>query len=283
MVEQFMNKDNLIKRNNKLRKNLNSENKQYYENLLVYIRGKSIFNREKDVEQLLLDILHDLINAQNNGQSPECYFGKDPKSLADESLQALPKYFFDNFKLACYIIFGYVLFFTIPNIVIPSYKLDLGNLIIFGTLGFILSVITLWLVGKETYQTNKLKKYTSYTLEIMIFVLLLIGSVFFKTPLSFTLPGWWGISTILLLFLITTTIFIIERKRVPFLINIYILVIFDGILGIGSRIPIFTDLITQPISKSTALWIIAIGGSIVAISCGFGTYWYIMRNEDKNY
>ncbi|EQC55764.1 hypothetical protein EFO43_11290 [Lactococcus cremoris] len=44
----------------------------------------------------------------------------------------------------------------------PSSKLDLGNLIIFGILGFIFSITAFWLIGKETYQTNKIKKYTSY-------------------------------------------------------------------------------------------------------------------------
>ena len=60
-----MNSDKLINENNQLRENLNSENKRYYEDLLVYIRSKSTFNREKDVEQLLLDMLHDLIDAQS--------------------------------------------------------------------------------------------------------------------------------------------------------------------------------------------------------------------------
>lgn len=274
-----MNNDNLINRNNQLREKLNSENKRYYEDLLTYIRCKSIFNREKDVEQILLDMLHDLIDAQSNGQSAESYFGRDPQSLADEILITLPKSFFETLKLACYIMFGYVLFFTIPNMVVPSVKLDLGNLIIFGTLGFIFSLGILWLTGQETYQTNKFKEYTSYAVGAVIFVSLIIGSVFLKTPLAFSFPGWWGIGTILILFLITTTIFLVERKRIPFLITIYVLIVLDTLLGIGSRIPGLAELLTQPISKSTALWVILIGGPIAALICGFGTYRYIMKNE----
>lgn len=276
-----MNNDNLINRNNQLREKLNSENKRYYEDLLTYIRGKSTFNREKDVEQILLDMLHDLIDAQSNGQSAESYFGREPQSLADEILKTLPKSFFETLKLTCYIIFGYVLFFTIPNMVVPSTKLDLGNLIIFGTLGFIFSLGILWLIGQETYQTNKLKKYTSYVGGAVIFVSLIIGSIFLKTRFSFSLPGWWGIGTILILFFITTTIFIVERKRMPFLITIYVLIVLDTLLGIGSRISGLAELLTQPISKSTALWVILIMGPIVALVCGFGTYRYIMRNESN--
>lgn len=276
-----MNNDNLINRNNQLREKLNSENKQYYEDLLTYIRGKSTFNREKDVEQILLDMLHDLIDAQSNGQSAESYFGKEPQSLADEILKTLPKSFFETLKLTCYIIFGYVLFFTIPHMVVPSTKLDVGNLIIFGTLGFFFSLGILWLIGQETYQTNKFKKYTSYVVGAVIFVSLIIGSVFLKTPLSFSLPGWWGIGTILILFFITTTIFIVERKRMPFLITIYILIVLDTLLGIGSRLPGLAELLTHPISKSTALWVILIVGPIVAFVCGFGTYRYMMKNESN--
>ncbi|KAA8367143.1 DUF1129 domain-containing protein [Leuconostoc mesenteroides] len=276
-----MNNDNLINRNNQLREKLNSENKQYYEDLLTYIRGKSTFNREKDVEQILLDMLHDLIDAQSNGQSAESYFGKEPQSLADEILKTLPKSFFETLKLTCYIIFGYVLFFTIPHMVVPSTKLDVGNLIIFGTLGFFFSLGILWLIGQETYQTNKFKKYTSYVVGAVIFVSLIIGSVFLKTPLSFSLPGWWGIGTILILFFITTTIFIVERKRMPFLITIYILIVLDTLLGIGSRLPGLAELLTQPIHKSTAIWVILIAGPIVAVVCGFGTYRYIMKNESN--
>lgn len=277
-----MNNDNLINRNNQLREKLNSANKQYYEDLLTYIRGKSTFNRERDVEQLMLDMLHDLIDAQSNGQSAENYFGKNPQALADEILQTLPKSFFETFKLACYILFGYVLFFTIPSMAIPSAKFDLGNLMITGVLGFIWSLGVLWLIGQETYQKSKFKKYTSYTACALIFVGLIIGSVFLKTPLSLSLPGWWGIGTILILFVITTIIFLVERKRMPFLITIYVLIVLDTLLGIGSRIPGFADLLTQPISKSTALWVILIGVPIVAVAFGFGTYRYLKKNDAMN-
>ncbi|WP_072613589.1 hypothetical protein [Leuconostoc sp. MTCC 10508] len=67
----------------------------------------------------------------------------------------------------------------------------------------------------------------------------------------------------------------------PFLITIYVLIVLDTLLGIGSRIPGLAELLTQPISKSTALWVILIMGPIVALVCGFGTYRYIMRNESN--
>ncbi|KZD89915.1 hypothetical protein FBR4_2870 [Lactiplantibacillus plantarum] len=275
-----MNSDNLIKANNLLRKKLTSENQKYYEDLLTYIRGKSTFNREKDVEQLLLEILHDLIDAQNNGQNAEDYFGKNPQTLADEILQTLPKSFFETFKLACYILIGYVLLFATPNIVLPTSNLDFGKLIILGTISFIFSLVVLWLIGQETYQKNKLIKLASYVLGTITFAGIVIGSVFLKTPLAISLPGWYGIGTILVLLTITTMIYTAERKRLPFLIIVYIFIVIDSLLGIGTRIPGLSVFLNQPIPKSTALWVLVIGGPIVALICGFGSWWYLKKHEN---
>ncbi|ANI96934.1 MULTISPECIES: hypothetical protein [Lactobacillaceae] len=275
-----MNSDNLIKANNLLRKKLTSENQKYYEDLLTYIRGKSTFNREKDVEQLLLEILHDLIDAQNNGQNAEDYFGKNPQTLADEILQTLPKSFFETFKLACYILIGYVLLFATPNIVLPTSNLDFGKLIILGTISFVFSLVVLWLIGQETYQKNKLIKLASYVLGTITFAGIVIGSVFLKTPLAISLPGWYGIGTILVLLTITTMIYTAERKRLPFLIIVYIFIVIDSLLGIGTRIPGLSVFLNQPIPKSTALWVLVIGGPIVALICGFGSWWYLKKHEN---
>lgn len=275
-----MNSDNLIKANNLLRKKLTSENQKYYEDLLTYIRGKSIFNREKDVEQLLLEILHDLIDAQNNGQNAEDYFGKNPQTLADEILQTLPKSFFETFKLACYILIGYVLLFATPNIVLPTSNLDFGKLIILGTISFVFSLVVLWLIGQETYQKNKLIKLASYVLGTITFAGIVIGSVFLKTPLAISLPGWYGIGTILVLLTITTMIYTAERKRLPFLIIVYIFIVINSLLGIGTRIPGLSVFLNQPIPKSTALWVLVIGGPIVALICGFGSWWYLKKHEN---
>lgn len=275
-----MNSDNLIKANNLLRKKLTSENQKYYEDLLTYIRGKSTFNREKDVEQLLLEILHDLIDAQNNGQNAEDYFGKNPQTLADEILQTLPKSFFETFKLACYILIGYVLLFATPNVVLPTSNLDFGKLIILGTISFVFSLVVLWLIGQETYQKNKLIKLASYVLGTITFAGIVIGSVFLKTPLAISLPGWYGIGTILVLLTITTMIYTAERKRLPFLIIVYIFIVINSLLGIGTRIPGLSVFLNQPIPKSTALWVLVIGGPIVALICGFGSWWYLKNHEN---
>ena len=56
-----MNTANLLKHNNKLRLQLNEENKKFYEELLVACRMKSTAKNESALEIQLLEILQDLI------------------------------------------------------------------------------------------------------------------------------------------------------------------------------------------------------------------------------
>ena len=56
-----MNLTNLLEYNNKLRLQLNEDNKKYYEELLVTCRAKSITSKEAELEIQLLEILQDLI------------------------------------------------------------------------------------------------------------------------------------------------------------------------------------------------------------------------------
>lgn len=77
----------LIKENANLQKQLQGANKQYYEDLLVYVRLNSMGKNERQTEEMLLGILQDILEAQQNGVSAQDYFGKDPQPIADELLK----------------------------------------------------------------------------------------------------------------------------------------------------------------------------------------------------
>ncbi|WP_223825156.1 DUF1129 domain-containing protein [Leuconostoc carnosum] len=66
----------MIEMNNELRKNLNGENKIFYENLLLYLRIEGFARDENKIETHLLMILQDILEAQNDGIAAETYFGK---------------------------------------------------------------------------------------------------------------------------------------------------------------------------------------------------------------
>ena len=269
-----MNNTKLIEENNQLRKQLTSLNKKYYEDLLTYIRAKSVFSPEKEVEQILFDILSDMLVAQSNGETAEDYFGKEPKSLADEIIKALPKSFLETVKLVGFNLLEYLILFTIPNITLPSAKFDLGKLIMFALISFIFALGILWLIGQETYQKNKFKKIFSYVMGVLFFLIITLGSVFVKTTLSFSLPGWTGIITILVLFTIATANYVVMRKQQPFLIILYVFIGLNSLIGIGARIPFFTSILSMSFDKTTTLWIFIIIAIFSALVWGLINWWF---------
>jgi len=81
----------LIKRNNELRELLTPENKAYYEKILLYMRTYGIFYDDLEIEQQLMMILQDILEAQKNGESAKSFFGKNPKELLDEMKKQLDR------------------------------------------------------------------------------------------------------------------------------------------------------------------------------------------------
>ena len=86
-----MNIADLIKQNNKLRSQLNEDNKKYYEELLVACRMKNNTKKESELEIQLLEILQDLILYQKQGKSFTDVFGNDINKLSSSILVELPK------------------------------------------------------------------------------------------------------------------------------------------------------------------------------------------------
>ena len=85
-----MNIRNLLEYNNKLRMQLNEENKKYYEELLITCRTKAIAANEATLEIQLLEILQDLILYQNQGKNFTDVFGNDINKLSDSIITLLP-------------------------------------------------------------------------------------------------------------------------------------------------------------------------------------------------
>ncbi|ANU27922.1 DUF1129 family protein [Planococcus versutus] len=80
----------LIKENNDKRKLLTSENEKLYEDLLLYIRTDLRVD-ERAAEELLMDLLDHLIEAQRNGKDATDLFGDSPEAYADELIANMPK------------------------------------------------------------------------------------------------------------------------------------------------------------------------------------------------
>lgn len=83
-----MTEKEMVQLNNKKRKLLTPENEAAYGDMLVYLRISSV--PEQQMEELLLEILDHLIEAQAEIKSAYDIFGSDLQSYCDELISALP-------------------------------------------------------------------------------------------------------------------------------------------------------------------------------------------------
>ncbi|WP_141402974.1 DUF1129 family protein [Bacillus cereus] len=83
-----MNAQDMIELNNKKRELLTSENVAAYGDMLVYLRISNV--PEQQMEELLLEILDHLIEAQAENKNAYDIFGDNLQSYCDELISALP-------------------------------------------------------------------------------------------------------------------------------------------------------------------------------------------------
>ncbi|OCA91004.1 hypothetical protein A8F94_03820 [Bacillus sp. FJAT-27225] len=85
-----MNAEQLIELNNQKQKELSPENEKIYSDFLIYIRLQLTLS-EQQTEEVLMEILDHLLEAQKDGKSARALFGDDPKGFADELIADIPK------------------------------------------------------------------------------------------------------------------------------------------------------------------------------------------------
>ncbi|WMT20250.1 hypothetical protein [Parageobacillus toebii] len=76
-----MNAKDLAVLNNEKRKQLNEHNRNYYEDMLVYIRSHLLLS-EQQSEELLMELLDHLLEAQKHGKVRKMYSAKIRKRIA---------------------------------------------------------------------------------------------------------------------------------------------------------------------------------------------------------
>lgn len=156
----------MVKQNNEKRNLLTPENKTYYENMLLYIRTNA-FKGEKATEEVLLEMLDHLLEAQKEGKRAEEVFGKAPQQLAQDIIESLPNESVKKvigFSLEIILtLFGwYLVAWGAPDLILKE-----GSTIYLGTASVSIVLIVGSLVGliyfifavlKKSAFTNKKKK-----------------------------------------------------------------------------------------------------------------------------
>lgn len=227
--------EELIELNEKLRNNLNEINREYYEDILVYIRiGGNIFKDEKQTEEILMELLNDLIEAQGQGMDAEEYFGKSPKSMSDDIIKNISigskK---DIVGILSYTFFIYMMVAFYPDLVKPNNGIDIGKMLILAAINFTGVILVFKIVSQDIF-LDKGKKTNIYIfacigLYIMISIII---TKFTPDLLRVYLKGWTGISTIIIIFIISI---IIEFKN-KMLISLIPLTLAVTILSILTRL-----------------------------------------------
>lgn len=173
----------MIDLNNEKRELLTPKNKEYFENMLVYIRSNGFFRDEKATEELLLEMLEHLLEAQKEGKSAEEVFGKTPKELADEINQSLPKEPIKNVLEFCFeILLTFFGWFLIPVGIFTYFFKDkyvevhIGSILLYAfslTNFFIISVLfILSMLRNSAFKNEKHKKRKSWILGLILGLLI---------------------------------------------------------------------------------------------------------------
>lgn len=241
----------LIELNNTYREQLNEENKEFYDDILVYIRAKSFFKDERQVEESLLEILTDIIEAQNQEVKASDYFGKNPKEISDEILKNTNKMSFkDMIKLILSTMGLYTLVTVLPKLINPSEGLDLGKFFIGLVITFLFAEFIINFVGNTVY-SNKSKKFTFTIVALFCIYICLIISMkqFLPTMLEIKLTGAVGIAIISILGVVGIIYGLKEKLFYSFLPIILV----ACTLGILNRLEFIKFLINEEPGKTISI------------------------------
>ena len=204
---------NLIKDNANLQKQLQGVNKQYYEDLLVYVRLNSMAKNERQTEEMLLSILQDILEAQQNGVSAQDYFGKDPQPIADELLKQLPNDAKQMVKISLLAVLTYFAVVFSGSYFVSLFQpgtpqlIDIGEYVICSICAGISVFVILWLMGKNYGQKNNWKML--FTID-GIFVINCLLFVFVRTPWVIPLSRW--MATVLAMIL-AVSVYLLGREK----------------------------------------------------------------------
>ncbi|MFL2132812.1 hypothetical protein [Desemzia sp. FAM 24101] len=240
----------LTQKNATLQQQLIKENETYYSDLLVYIRTKTFFRDELKTEELLIEVLQDILEAQDNGISAADYFGNSPKETANQIIEQIPFNFKNVLSTFIYAFLAYAAFSILPSLIFPETAFDAGVFLLSGIYYFFLATILIWGVGQTIYRT--IPKVIEITV-FLVFILLssapfVLNSVLhFETPLTFSLDGTLGI--LLILFIAAIVIYKASHET---LFATFIPIIFiSALLGVLYRLELTQHYLVSGAGKIT--------------------------------
>ncbi|WP_010273191.1 DUF1129 family protein [Paenibacillus senegalensis] len=197
----------LIEQNNELRPQLNPENEKLYSDILIYIRT-DLRVASLESEQLLLDLLHHLLEAQEEGRTAREVIGDDPKVYADELINELPNEQKRNvvqfiamqlIKLLGFIVLGHgTALLIVMSLGISAPALTAGALLVQLIISALLvaaAVLILFkVIRSELFQNNKSSAKTflqAGSIGAGVFTVILLSTYYMPDPGTSLQWDWW--------------------------------------------------------------------------------------------
>ncbi|QVI35719.1 hypothetical protein BVJ53_01385 [Lacticaseibacillus chiayiensis] len=269
----------LIEENNKLRSQLTPANKTYYEDLLLYMRTRSVLKDSKTIEQELLTILTDILAAQKDGVTAVDYFGKQPQETADEILAEIPIGWVNSFKIIASVLIGYFLITTIPNLMMPTQSWDIGEELIVGVYFTFVAMAIVKYIGRTTYKMSqgwgKLQIFVLWLACSLLVAPGFILPIFTKTTWQLDLSGIGGIVLIGILSTVLGFVFWRQDDKTmwwPFVPFIGIM----AVIGIATRIPAWQPFLLKSMPGRIGLAAVMVLGLII-----FGLWSWLAVRKTK--
>ncbi|MEO3946868.1 hypothetical protein [Gorillibacterium sp. CAU 1737] len=263
-----MNAKQIIEQNRKLQKELNEENGKYYTDLVAYTRLKgSLLYKEQQVEEILLVILQDLLDAQRAGIGASDYFGKHPKQVADAMMRELPTApFLQQIRYVLYVFGIYALFTILPGLVFPDESFDIGALLV----SFLITILFVKMIVVEIRQsiyreTGRKGKFVMIGCACLGLASIVVAKILLPALWPVKLEGALGIGVVAVLLALATWFTLRKGNEFfrPFLIVAYA----SGVLAIVSRIP-----------KYAAFWKSTGGLLVIVVWLAGSLIWFFYRS-----
>lgn len=180
----------LISSNNDLRKKLNPTNEKYYSKLLIYVRTSGLLYEDYEVESSLLEILQDILDAQNNGQDAQDYFGQEPSKIANQLINNFTKISFKQQLKFFGTLFGVTVIWTfITQLIGHEQQLNLMPFILNGVFLILFIAGTFWFIHQTTYW--KLSDHKIFSFLFTWIVCMAVITIF--TGIQFVKPAFLNI------------------------------------------------------------------------------------------
>lgn len=243
---------------NLIEEKLTDNNKKYFDDLRTYLITAGLFFDEEEIDQQVYELGSDLLEAQQNDEHAEDYFGMDAKGAADEMIRNFKKTSLKERVKISSLAIGIFWLFKIMSDVSGSGLIKLNVLSYFFSAVFVMIVLVgvfkilhYSIYSKEQFfNRNKIGKFILLWLA-MFGVIGGFVLIHLYTPELWvvTIPAPYDLLMIGVLVVVYAGAIITMRWR-DFYPTIIIVVVL-GIFGLAYRIPFFAPIL----SGKNGFWI----------------------------